>query len=98
MWGSFARRTGVLRGRRVTHQQNSVRNPAIASARSVIEQNEGRQIQAGAYPNPTIGGQTANASLRDPSTGSPITESVSYTHLRAHETGRNLVCRLLLEK
>ena len=24
--------------------------------------------------------------------------SVSYTHLRAHETGTNLVCRLLLEK
>src|SRR5674476_1682502 len=23
---------------------------------------------------------------------------VAYTHLRAHETGRNLVCRLLLEK
>src|SRR5678809_588189 len=29
--------------------------------------------------------------------GEPI-EPVSYTHLRAHETGRNLVCRLLLEK
>eukprot|EP01017_Pseudomicrothorax_dubius_P033728 TRINITY_DN4543_c0_g1_i2.p1 TRINITY_DN4543_c0_g1~~TRINITY_DN4543_c0_g1_i2.p1 ORF type:complete len:154 (-),score=27.28 TRINITY_DN4543_c0_g1_i2:12-473(-) len=29
-------------------------------------------------------------------TPSPI--PVSYTHLRAHETGRNLVCRLLLEK
>ena len=28
--------------------------------------------------------------------GSP--DTVSYTHLRAHETGRNLVCRLLLEK
>ena len=28
--------------------------------------------------------------------GDPI--PVSYTHLRAHETGRNLVCRLLLEK
>ena len=28
----------------------------------------------------------------------PPAESVSYTHLRAHETGRNLVCRLLLEK
>ena len=27
-----------------------------------------------------------------------ISHSVSYTHLRAHETGRNLVCRLLLEK
>src|SRR5678809_1807804 len=26
------------------------------------------------------------------------TAPVSYTHLRAHETGRNLVCRLLLEK
>ena len=26
------------------------------------------------------------------------TRPVSYTHLRAHETGRNLVCRLLLEK
>src|SRR5678810_1162082 len=24
--------------------------------------------------------------------------TVSYTHLRAHETGRKLVCRLLLEK
>src|SRR5678809_1631695 len=30
--------------------------------------------------------------------GSPGLASVSYTHLRAHETGRNLVCRLLLEK
>src|SRR5674476_1633358 len=28
----------------------------------------------------------------------PCHISVSYTHLRAHETGRNLVCRLLLEK
>src|SRR5665213_1590251 len=27
-----------------------------------------------------------------------FSEAVSYTHLRAHETGRNLVCRLLLEK
>src|SRR5665213_1385157 len=27
-----------------------------------------------------------------------IAKEVSYTHLRAHETGRNLVCRLLLEK
>src|SRR5678810_1381896 len=26
-----------------------------------------------------------------------IAKPVSYTHLRAHETGRNLVCRLLLE-
>ena len=26
------------------------------------------------------------------------TKTVSYTHLRAHETKANLVCRLLLEK
>ena len=28
----------------------------------------------------------------------PYLEPVSYTHLRAHETLANLVCRLLLEK
>ena len=27
-----------------------------------------------------------------------LEEAVSYTHLRAHETRGNLVCRLLLEK
>ena len=27
-----------------------------------------------------------------------IDEAVSYTHLRAHETRHDLVCRLLLEK
>src|SRR5450756_3006605 len=27
-----------------------------------------------------------------------VTEAVSYTHLRAHETRHDLVCRLLLEK
>jgi cobalt-zinc-cadmium efflux system outer membrane protein len=50
------------------------RNPAIASARSVIEQNEGNQIQAGAYPNPTIGAQTATGAIRDPSNGDRMTE------------------------
>ena len=30
--------------------------------------------------------------------GHPANEPVSYTHLRAHETRGNLVCRLLLEK
>src|SRR5665647_2841129 len=31
-------------------------------------------------------------------TGPPATTSVSYTHLRAHETDSYIVCRLLLEK
>ena len=50
------------------------RNPTIAGAQSVIQQNEGSQIQAGAYPNPTVGAQTANATSRDPSTGPRVTE------------------------
>ena len=45
------------------------RNPAILGAKSVIEQNEGRQIQAGAYPNPTIGGQTGMAPFETPPPG-----------------------------
>ena len=56
------------------------RNPAIASARSVIEQNEGGQIQAGAYPNPTIGAGTASAALRDPSTGTRLMEHNVTVH------------------
>ncbi len=50
------------------------RNPIIAGARSVIEQNEGMRTQAGAYPNPTIGGQTGSGALRDPTTGPRVTE------------------------
>jgi len=50
------------------------RNPAIASAQSVIEQNEGLRTQAGAYPNPTVGAQTANGAIRDPSNGDRMTE------------------------
>ncbi len=50
------------------------RNPTIARAEGVIQQNEGGQIQAGAYPNPTISTQTARAALREPSSGTSLTE------------------------
>src|SRR5665648_345142 len=40
-------------------------------------------------------GRMANAY---PNAGSAYTYAVSYTHLRAHETRHDLVCRLLLEK
>lgn len=50
------------------------RNPAIAGARSVIEQNEGRQIQAGAYPNPVVGALTASGRARDSSTSRSLIE------------------------
>ncbi|HSV90539.1 MAG TPA: TolC family protein [Nitrospiraceae bacterium] len=56
------------------------RNPAIATARSVIEQNEGGQIQAGAYPNPLITAQTADAAIRDPSNGVRILERGVTVH------------------
>ena len=42
------------------------RNPAILGAQSVIQQNEGRQVQAGAYPNPTIGGNTGRGAIQRP--------------------------------
>ena len=38
------------------------------------------------------------ARYRKEATGSLDEEPVSYTHLRAHETVLDLVCRLLLEK
>eukprot|EP00658_Telonema_sp_P-2_P003913 TRINITY_DN11462_c0_g1_i3.p1 TRINITY_DN11462_c0_g1~~TRINITY_DN11462_c0_g1_i3.p1 ORF type:complete len:599 (-),score=98.92 TRINITY_DN11462_c0_g1_i3:69-1865(-) len=46
------------------------------------------------------GGKTTLTSSSLPATTSPLQYpmSVSYTHLRAHETPEHLVCRLLLEK
>jgi cobalt-zinc-cadmium efflux system outer membrane protein len=56
------------------------RNPAIASARSVIEQNEGRRTEAGAYPNPLITAQSADATIRDPSNGVRMIERGVTVH------------------
>src|SRR5665213_1693094 len=42
--------------------------------------------------------QASKLSALSPTVRPLCRTSVSYTHLRAHETGRNLVCRLLLEK
>lgn len=41
------------------------RNPLMEGAQSVIDQNVGRRIAAGAYPNPTITGGTGYGMLRD---------------------------------
>ena len=45
-------------------------------------------------------GETGSGSTqaKDCSYGGKRIDSVSYTHLRAHETVLDLVCRLLLEK
>ena len=44
--------------------------------------------------HPTVLHRTVDPTLP----GRPALEAVSYTHLRAHETVLDLVCRLLLEK
>ena len=66
------------------------RNPTIAGAQSVIEQNEGTRTQAGAYLNPTIGYQTGNGLIRDPSNGDnriehnvTVYQPVEYPGMRA---------------
>ena len=48
--------------------------------------------------SPRFSGHRARPSGGDWTRNAPRTESVSYTHLRAHETVLDLVCRLLLEK
>lgn len=50
------------------------RNPVMASAEGIVQQNQGQQIAAGAYPNPSITGQTGHGMIRDPSIGVEITE------------------------
>src|SRR5680860_1676585 len=46
----------------------------------------------------TEGRQSRADKVRERLADLGITEPVSYTHLRAHETDSYLVCRLLLEK
>src|SRR5665213_1716171 len=49
------------------------------------------------HPCTTLGERMDQLHVRGVSIAVIHNGSVSYTHLRAHETGRNLVCRLLLE-
>src|SRR5450759_4951603 len=53
-----------------------------------------RQVGPGACP---ICGMALEPEMPTADSG-PNAEPVSYTHLRAHETRHDLVCRLLLEK
>src|SRR5665213_1278310 len=45
----------------------------------------------------SVGYTKSRISTYNSNTSNNLNGAVSYTHLRAHETGRNLVCRLLLE-
>ena len=54
-------------------------------------------VSPGLYPQQSdLAVQRLRISIRDAMTH--CIQSVSYTHLRAHETRHDLVCRLLLEK
>ena len=50
------------------------RNPLMSEAQGVIDQSQGQQVAAGAYPNPSIYGQGGRGALRDPSLGVDLTE------------------------
>ena len=49
-------------------------SPTLAGAEGLVKQSHGRQITAGAYPNPSISGSAGSGAIRDPSTGVRITE------------------------
>lgn len=49
-------------------------SPVMTGVASALEENQGRQIAAGAYPNPTVIGAAGRGSIRDPRTGVSIVE------------------------
>jgi cobalt-zinc-cadmium efflux system outer membrane protein len=49
-------------------------NPVMNGAEAVLEQSQGQRVTAGAYLNPTITGSAGRGAIRDPSTGTRITE------------------------
>src|SRR5660397_271979 len=51
-----------------------------------------------AVMTPTVASSRGTLPLTDTVMLASSARAVSYTHLRAHETKANLVCRLLLEK
>ncbi len=55
------------------------RNPTVTGAEAVIEQSRGQRIAAGAYPNPTIWGQTADGVVRDPDGARLVERMVTLT-------------------
>ncbi len=50
------------------------RNPIKAGAEGSVQQSRGQRIEAGAYLNPIISGQSGPGAIRDPSTGTQLNE------------------------
>src|SRR5450759_4059908 len=79
---------------------------AASTRRPAAAEGTGRQARAGRAGGTGRSGRRCSGTVTGcprtvtgwPKAASHGTYSVSYTHLRAHETRHDLVCRLLLEK
>lgn len=49
-------------------------SPVMTGVEAVLEESQGRQVAADAYLNPTVTGSAGRGSIRDPRTGTSITE------------------------
>ncbi|MBS0179888.1 MAG: TolC family protein [Nitrospira sp.] len=63
-------------------------NPTLAGAEGYVKQSQGQQIAAGAYPNPSITGIAGRGAIRDPSTGTHVTERTFTVEQPLEWTGK----------
>ncbi len=63
-------------------------HPMLAGAEGFIKQTQGQQIAAGAYPNPSITGIAGRGAIRDPSTGTHVTERTFTVEQPLEWTGK----------
>ena len=63
-------------------------NPVLAGAEGLVKQSHGQQIAAGAFPNPSITGIAGRGAIRDPSTGTHVTERTFTVEQPLEWTGK----------
>ena len=63
-------------------------SPTLAGAEGLVKQSQGQQVSAGAYPNPSVSGTAGRGAIRDPSTGTRITERTVTVEQPLEWTGK----------
>ena len=63
-------------------------SPTLAGAEGMVKQSQGQQIAAGAYPNPSVSGSAGRGAIRDPSTGTRVTERTFTVEQPLEWTGK----------
>lgn len=63
-------------------------SPTLAGAEGLVKQSEGQQITAGAYPNPSVSASAGRGAIRDPSTGTHVTERTFMVEQPLEWTGK----------